>query len=92
FDLGLFLKSFPMLNILNIQNTVMGDIPLAVFDLPGLTHLGLSRCGIRLSVTSQRALESRTRLQYLNLDHNTLERPLDLRGLLFLWERACLRR
>ncbi|WP_312493380.1 dermonecrotic toxin domain-containing protein [Pseudomonas cremoris] len=81
FDLGLFLKSFPMLNILNIQNTVMGDIPLAVFDLPGLTHLGLSRCGIRLSVTSQRALESRTRLQYLNLDHNTLERPLDLRGL-----------
>ncbi|TFY88219.1 hypothetical protein DYL61_24560 [Pseudomonas nabeulensis] len=80
-DLGLFLQSFPTLDILNIQNTVMGDISPTVFDLPGLTHLGLSRCGIKLSLASQQALESRTRLQYLNLDHNTLERPLDLRGL-----------
>ncbi|NVZ19679.1 dermonecrotic toxin domain-containing protein [Pseudomonas costantinii] len=81
FQPGAFLKSFPALDILNIQNTQMGDIPASVFDLPRLTHLGLSNCGIELSAASQSALEGMSRLQYLNLDRNAIGKSLDFRRL-----------
>ncbi|KAF1023952.1 MAG: hypothetical protein GAK37_03203 [Pseudomonas sp.] len=80
-QLDAFLGSFPTLDILNIQNVQLGDIPPQVFGLPRLTHLGFSRCALELSATSQTALENMSRLQYLNLDENRLSRPLDFQRL-----------
>ncbi|MGY2375452.1 dermonecrotic toxin domain-containing protein [Pseudomonas sp. SDO524_S393] len=76
-----FLKSFTALDILGIQNAKLGDIPPSVFDLPSLTHLDLSRCGVTLSEASRQALAGMTRLEHLDLAHNPLGLVPDFRQL-----------
>ena len=76
-----FLKSFAALDILSIQNAQLGDIPASAFDLPKLTHLGLSRCGITLSEMSRNALAGMTRLEHLDLSNNPLGLPVDFQRL-----------
>lgn len=79
-----FLKSFTALDILSIQNAQLGDIPASVFDLPKLTHLGLTRCGITLSQTSRHALAGMTRLEHLDLSYNPLGLVVDFQRLAHL--------
>ncbi|NVZ52919.1 hypothetical protein HX792_21435 [Pseudomonas sp. B6002] len=76
-----FLKSFAALDILNIQDAHLGDIPASTFDLPKLTHLGLPRCGITLSQASRTALAGMTRLEHLDLSNNPLGLVVDFQRL-----------
>lgn len=76
-----FLKSFTALDILNIQNAQLGDIPASAFNLPKLTHLGLPRCGITLSEMSRNALAGMTRLEHLDLSYNPLGGHMDFQRL-----------
>ncbi|MFB3305860.1 dermonecrotic toxin domain-containing protein [Pseudomonas sp. AMR01] len=81
-----FIQSFAALDILNIQDARLGDIPAKVFDAPTLTHLSLPRCGITLTDASQTALQGMTRLQHLDLGENPLGRAVDFRQLVNLQE------
>lgn len=76
-DPGGFLRSFPALEILDIEGTPLGDVPASVFSLPALTFIGLPRCSITLSAASRGALEGLTQLHYLDLSHNPLGAPPD---------------
>ena len=78
---GAFVQSFPTLDILDIDNAVLGDIPPAVFQLPHLSFLGLPRCGIRLSTSSVEALQNMHQLEYLDLSYNPLDRTPDFAAL-----------
>lgn len=65
-----FLKSFPNLDILDIENVELNDIPPAVFELKGLVFLGLPRCSLEMTAASRQALQGMASLEYLDLSHN----------------------
>ncbi len=67
-----FLESFPQLDILDIENASLGDIPTSALSLQKLSFLGLTHCSITLSSASVQALEGMTQLEYLDLGHNPL--------------------
>ena len=71
-EISHFLGRFPHLNILELQNIVLGDIPPPVFSLRSLGFLVVQRCSIRLSAASRAGLEQLTSLKLLNLGHNPL--------------------
>ncbi len=76
-----FLESFPQLDILDIENARLGDIPSAVFNLHKLSFLGLPRCSITLSPASVQALQRMTQLEYLDLSHNPVVQLPDFQTL-----------
>nr|WP_167659660.1 leucine-rich repeat domain-containing protein [Pseudomonas sp. BCA13] len=65
-----FLESFPALDILDLENIQLGDIPPRVFEHSKLTFLGLPRCSLTLSPSSRAALQNMPHLEYLDLSHN----------------------
>lgn len=67
-----FLESFPDLDILNIENARLGQIPPSILARQNLTLLGLQRCTLRLSPAHVHALQGMQSLEYLDLSHNPL--------------------
>ncbi len=76
-----FLQYFPTLRHVALRNLPLTSIPPALFNLPGLTELVLSNCGLTLSAADHTALAAMTRLRVLDLYANPLERIPDLTGL-----------
>jgi Leucine-rich repeat (LRR) protein len=82
-----FLQGLPQLRHLALRNIPLSRVPPVVFELPALTELVLSNCGITLSSTDHAALAGMSRLHVLDLYANPLERaPIvtDLPELTFL--------
>lgn len=67
-----FLSSFNKLNVVDISDAPLGDIPAPLFNLQRLEFLGLPRCSITLSASSVRGLEGMSNLAFLDLNHNPL--------------------
>lgn len=67
-----FLKAFPQLTSLRVENALLGAIPPTVFELPYLVSLQLPRCGVRLSAGEEQGLIGLYYLEHLDLSHNPL--------------------
>lgn len=76
-----FLDSFPALDILDIENAPLGQIPATILSRPNLTFLGLPRRNITLSAPAATALQGMQHLEYLDLSHNPLGRTPDFHQL-----------
>lgn len=67
-----FINSFPELETLHIHRYTMEDIPAAVFNLPTLKALSLTKSSIRLTPETTDALSGLQNLEYLDLSDNPL--------------------
>lgn len=72
-----FLKNFTQLKHLSIYKSQLTELPSAVSDMTGLTHLNLSSNQIRLTVQSAAKLAALGTLEELNVSDNPLGIPLD---------------
>lgn len=66
-----FLRSFPALTALHIENFVLGELP-QISHLSQLSYLTLDRCAINLSPATAQTLQSLAGLKHLNLDNTPL--------------------
>ncbi|NWC91633.1 MULTISPECIES: leucine-rich repeat domain-containing protein [unclassified Pseudomonas] len=76
-----FLRAFPALRHLALRNIPLNAIPPTVFEMPGLTDLVLSNCGITLSGSDHAALAAMARLQVLDLYANPLAQVPNIQNL-----------
>ncbi|WP_085586178.1 MULTISPECIES: dermonecrotic toxin domain-containing protein [unclassified Pseudomonas] len=68
--LNAFLKNFPNLHTLSLTGNGLTRLPLAIHDMPRLTHLDLSDNQIVLTAEAAAALGAKEHLQSLNLSFN----------------------
>lgn len=66
-----FLRSFPAITALHVENFQLGELP-QLSHLPQLSYLVLDRCALGLSPTTAQALQGMAQLKHLNLDNNPL--------------------
>ena len=78
--LDAFLRSFPALTALHIENYALSELP-RLGHLPNLSYLVLDRCTLQLSPSAQQALQGMRELKHLNLDNNPLARLPDFNQL-----------
>lgn len=72
-----FLRSFPNVHALSIQDAPLGDLPASLLSLQHLEFLSLPGCSIMLSASSAQGLEGMKGLTFLDLNHNPLAHTPD---------------
>ncbi|WLH34329.1 hypothetical protein PSH79_20700 [Pseudomonas sp. FP2196] len=80
-DIASFIELFPQLQVLEMRNFAMGQMPASLARLAQLKELTLTRCGITFTAEGQTLLQSLNKLEHLDLSHNTLVEIPDLAGL-----------
>ena len=75
------LQAFPNLQTLIVSHCTLDALPPAIFSLHALTSLDLSRCEIRLTPATARAVGDLDTLEYLDLSNNPLGNAPDVSNL-----------
>jgi Leucine-rich repeat (LRR) protein len=76
-----FLRHFTGLRRLDVRDVPLAVLPDALQNLPQLTHLVLSNCGISLNAEAEAMLSSMTRLRSLELYKNPLGRAFSIEAM-----------
>ncbi|WP_426206603.1 NEL-type E3 ubiquitin ligase domain-containing protein [Pseudomonas sp. TWP3-1] len=76
-----FLGNFSALNHLSIVRSTLGEVPAAILGMHNLTTLDLHANRIKINAEGVARLSAPTRLEQLDLSHNTLGVAPDLQGM-----------
>jgi Leucine-rich repeat (LRR) protein len=75
---GPFLELFPNLQILELHDFSLGEIPASLTRSPELKEVRMTHCNLTLTDTGQRVLQSLSDLEVLDLSRNPLMRSPDI--------------
>ncbi|MCP1477464.1 Leucine-rich repeat (LRR) protein [Pseudomonas sp. EB276 TE3739] len=81
---GPFLELFPNLQILQLHDFTLGEIPASLTRAPELKEVRMPHCNLTLTDTGQTVLQSLPELELLDLSHNPLRRSPDITKMLAL--------
>ncbi|MBC3271893.1 leucine-rich repeat domain-containing protein [Pseudomonas sp. SWRI81] len=75
---GAFVGQFPYVDIVQLHDFALGEIPQTLSSLPELKDLTLANCNLTLTAQGQSVLESLSELERLDLSHNALGQAPDI--------------